>query len=348
MTNRIRAVLAWAAAALATGCSGPAPIVECSARDGVTPLCDFQNPEDLVDLGDGWLVVSQSPRGDSGGHLLAFRPADGARRVLWPGEIAATGDAASQPCPGPPDAAAFVPHGIDLTRDARSLLVVNHGGREAVEVFALSRDERGPALRWSDCMPMPEDARMNDVASLPDGGFVVTQWTSSTASGMFRLATGSDTGRVHHWPPGGPLAPIPDSQASGANGIEASEDGSVVYFAEWVPGNLVRIGLDGSGRTGVPLGFNPDNLTWQSDGRLLVGGQLASPLEATTCFDVPEGTCGLPSAAAAVHPDTLAVERIWTHDPATVAGGISVALEHGDRIWLGTFRGDRLAWIARD
>jgi len=342
----------WAAGAmLATaGCGAPAPIIDCVARDGTTPVCGFQNPEDLAALSADWLVVSQAPRGDSGGNLLAYRPAADAsprdaRRTLWPAADSTASEPASPGCPGPPDEASFVPHGVDRTRDGATLLVVNHGGREAVEFFEIGRDERGPTLRWVDCVLMPADAMMNDIASLPDGGFVISQMASSTVSGMVALMTGGESGRIHHWPPGGPLRGVPGSEAAGANGVETSADGRSIYFAEWVGENFVRMGIDGSDRQAVPLGFNPDNLTWRANGQLLVGGQFASPLRAAGCFDVSEGTCGLGSAAAVIDPESLAVERVWTHDPATVAGGISVALEHGDRIWLGTFGGDRLAWI---
>ena len=57
------------------------------------------------------------------------------------------------------------------------------------------------------------------------------------------------------------------------------------------------------------------------------------------------GGCSLGSAAAIIHPTTLLVERVWTQDPATVAGGISAALERGDTIWLGAYGGDRIARI---
>ena len=90
---------------------------------------------------------------------------------------------------------------------------------------------------------------------------------------------------------------------------------------------------------------SPDNLTWTSDGRLLVGGQIATAIQAAGCFEVLEGTCGLDSAASIVDPASLEVERIWTHAPATVAGGASVALEHDGKIWIGTFGGDRIAWF---
>ena len=342
-----------ASGALAFGvlaCGGPPPIVACEAHAGVTPVCGFHNPEDIaLAPGGRWLILSEAPRGDEPGELAGYRPDDGARRTLW--------DGASEPvspsvagCPGAPEPGALVPHGIDLADDGRTLFVVNHGGRETVEVFDLRRDERGPTLVWRDCVRMPEESMMNDVAALPDArqesGFVATRMMSPGIAGMMALSFGRSSGEVWLWTPVRGLQEVPNTTARGPNGIEVSADGGTLFFSEWAARRLVRIGIDGNGRRAVDLGFNPDNLTWAPDGRLLVAGQIASPIEATACFDVREGTCGLPSAVAAVDPATLEVERLWTADPATVAGGVSVALEHDGRIWLGTFGGDRVAWFS--
>ena len=92
------------------------------------------------------------------------------------------------------------------------LAVVNHGGREAIELFAISF-ERGPTLEWRGCVPMPEGLMANDVAWLPDGGFVVTNF-SPTLEGIglvalwtgFEIVTGRETGGVYRWTPGEGLA----------------------------------------------------------------------------------------------------------------------------------------------
>ena len=173
----------FAAAVLSVGllaCGDPLPPIEtCEATETLEPICGFQNPEDLAVLPDGeWLVVSQAPRRDAAGSLLGFRPSDGARRNLWAGD-AEPAEPSAAACPGPPARDTWVPHGIDVTADGGSLLLVSHGGREAVDVFAIRASANGPALVWTDCVPMPEDAVMNDVAALPDGsGFVVTQMAS--------------------------------------------------------------------------------------------------------------------------------------------------------------------------
>ena len=73
---------------------------------------------------------------------------------------------------------AFQAHGIDLRQrsDGRwQLLVVNHGSRESVEFFELEfgEEDRTRAIWWG-CVVMPDQASINDVAALPDGGFLVT------------------------------------------------------------------------------------------------------------------------------------------------------------------------------
>lgn len=343
--SRLFAGAATLAALTMVGCGGPPLITACDAAGGTTPVCGFQNPEDLaVAPGGEWLVVSEAPRHDARGRLMGFRPSDGAKVELWSGASRPAQPSAAG-CEGAPDLEGFVPHGIDVTGDGGALLVVNHGGREAVERFAFERREGAPTLVWTDCVPMPDGAMMNDVAALADSsGFVVTEMTS-TGLGMLRLLFGGVSGEVHAWSPGGGVQSIPGTEGAGPNGVEVSNDGETIYFAEWVAERLVRVSRDGSQRSEIALGFNPDNLTWTPDGRLLVAGQMATPLQATSCFDLEEGNCGLDSAAAIYDPASGELERVWTHQPASVTGGISVALQHGDRIWLGTFGGDRLAWI---
>ncbi|MEE3329857.1 MAG: hypothetical protein VX246_03220 [Myxococcota bacterium] len=335
-------------------CSGPPPLTACNAVGAVTPVCEFQNPEDLVVDGSGnWLIVSQAPLEDSPGTLIAFRPADGRKQTLWPSprtEASAAPSRGDATCPGIPDQTGFTPHGIDLSEDHRTLFVVNHGGREAVEIFSVGTASGVPSLTWRGCVLMPESAMMNDVAALPaaaSGGddFVVTQMSSANVSGVFALLGGTVSGEVFRWSAASGLRPIPGTKGIGPNGVEVAPDGGTVFFSEWVSRNLVRVALDGSGRSSVPLGFNPDNLTWTNDGRLLAAGQITSAVEVMGCFGIEGGTCAIASAAATIHPTTLEVKRIWTHDPATATGAASVALEHKGKIWIGTFSGDRLAWF---
>ncbi|MBW2237369.1 MAG: hypothetical protein JRG85_18515 [Deltaproteobacteria bacterium] len=99
----LRRIAPALATTLILSACGAAPQIEsCEAADGVTPVCGFESPEDLVTLpGDAWLAVSQMRRGDAGGNLIAWRVSDGERVELWPGgalaPAAGWGDAY---CPG--------------------------------------------------------------------------------------------------------------------------------------------------------------------------------------------------------------------------------------------------------
>jgi hypothetical protein len=335
-----RPALALAASALAAACGGgPPAITECTASGSLTPVCQFQNPEDLAVVGD-WILVSQFPSGDKAGSLVAFRPSDAAIRPLYPldGDASPRGACAEGIAPEP---AEFAPHGIDLA--GTTLFVVNHGNREAIEEFALGADGDGPTLSWRRCTALPDDASANDVAALNAGGFVATKMVQRPQwLGMLKLVFGANSGALLRRAPGASAwEVVPNTEGRGPNGVEEAPDGTL-YVAEWAAQRLVRIAPDGSGRTEIPLDFAPDNLSWASDGRLLVAGQRAGVLEVPRCLSVDHGTCPLASVVAAVDPRTLAVAKLVDEDPAATLGAASIAVEHGGALWIGTFAGDRL------
>ncbi len=338
------AIIPLAFLQLACG-EGPPPLLECAPHDGLHPICQFQNPEDLVALPGGWLLVSQMAKQDKPGSLLAFHPERDVQHRLWPG--GRTGEA--QNCAGPPDAGSFAPHGLDLSADGTRLLVVNHGGREAVEFFAVQLSPSAPPeLVWSGCAEPPEqlDAFLNDVAALPDGGFVATKMMSANQlRGSLALILGRNSGEVLRWSPGVGWTKMPNSEGVAPNGVATSADGARIFFSEWGARRVVRVNSDGGERKSVALDFSPDNMSWSKGGALLVAGQVASALESTACFSVEQGACGIGSRVVRIEPQSLAVTPVLDHHPAKVAGAVSAALEHQRRIWLGTFAGDRLVWL---
>jgi len=337
--HRARATVTSAALLFAACGGGPPAITECVASNGLAPLCQFQNPEDLAVVGD-WLLVSQSPAGEKPGSLVAFRPSDGVTRTLYPidGDTTARGACAAGLAPPAED---FAPHGIDLA--GTTLLVVNHGSREAIEEFALGADDAGPTLAWQRCTPLPDDASANDVAALNGGGFVATKMLERPLLlGMLKLALGANSGALLRLTPGATeWETVPNTLGRGPNGVEEAPDGAL-YIAEWGAQRVVRVAADGSARTEIPLDFSPDSLSWASDGRLLVAGQRASLFTVARCASLDHGACPLASVVAAIDPRTLAVTKLVDDDPATTLGAASVAVEHGDSLWIGTFAGDRI------
>ena len=348
-------------ALLLPACGQLEPLRGCEGEGAVTVLCGFQNPEDLAAAPRGeWIVVSQFPRLVDGetagsGSLLALRPRDGERRALFPvpGEqvrVGAPGVGAPE-CGGPPDPGRFSPHGIDVAPQpdgAARLLVVNHGGREAIELFRLRVAPEGPTLAWEGCVPLPEDAQGNDVAALPGGGFVTTKMLPREAGllSLLRIALGWPTGELLEWDLAAGWRPVPDSRACAPNGVVASPDGATLYFAAWGGSRLVRVGRDGSGRHELALSHHPDNLSWARDGRLLSTGQMGSILMVPSCGRIDSGTCPIPYSVLRVAPDASSFESVFAEDPARSGGAGTVALDHDGALWIGTVAGDRILRVA--
>jgi len=347
--------------ASAFACARLEPLRNCEGESAIEVLCGFQNPEDLAAAPGGeWIVVSQLPRQVDGkasgsGSLLVLRPRDGERRVLFPmpgAELhAGAAGVGSAECGGPPDAERFSPHGIDvavLEDGTARLLVVNHGGREAIELFRLEVSEAGPSALWEGCVPLPEDAQANDVATLPGGGFVASNMLPRDAGAltMLQIGLGLPTGELLEWSAADGWRAVPETRASAPNGVAVSPDGQTLFFAAWGDSKLIRIARDGSGRRELALPHHPDNLSWGSDGRLLVTGQKGPITNVPACGQLDSGTCPLPFSVLRVGPDDLSLEVVFEQDPARLSGAGTVALEYGGALWIGTFAGDRILRVA--
>ena len=349
-----------AGSAVGIGCGAPAVLTDCVAADGVTPICGFQNPEDLVALpGGAWIAISQYEAEGAPGSLIGFRNSDGAKRLLFPGAETDLGsdrpvDGWGDPaCPGPPDATIFAPHGIDVSRSPKKtpvLAVVNHGGREAIELFEVGYARGGPALGWRGCVPLPEDVWLNDVALLGDGSLMATHMFSPLddfegVADLVRMLTGGDTGEVLAWRQDTGWVAVPGSHGAAPNGIAVSQDGRELYFSEWSGGRLVRVRLDvgdATRRTHIDVPHLPDNLNWTRDGRLLVTGQFGPLGDVLACGQIESGTCGLGFSVIRVEPATLETEELLHHSGTSMGAG-SAALQVGDEMLIGTFAGDRIA-----
>lgn len=337
-------------------CAGEAPeeIVSCEAIGPARPVCGFQNPEDLALLPNRRsLIVSEfgGTEGARAGALSRFDLHDDARTVLFRG-----GDAEGVPaswgdpgCPGPPSPA-FSPHGIDLSRrrdGALQLLVVNHGGRESVEFFEVEEGRAGYALAWRGCAVAPEGSWLNDVVTLPEGGFLVThmmprrggpgQFLEFAKAVLLRM----ETGHVLEWQPGRGFARVPGTDIPFANGLEISADGGTLFLNSSTAGQVRRIARATGERQGRVMLQSPDNSTWAEDGRLWVASLQASFSDFTHCNELERGACAAPFQIVALHPETLETEVIYEGGGAPMGGG-TVGLQVGGELFVGSFAGDRI------
>ena len=358
-TGARRRATAWAIAGLAAalGCAHT-PVPDCQPEGPARPICGFTNPEDLVPLpGDGALLAGEYGRDaehHSGGLVLLDLETEQVRRVYRGGEGPARWEAGwgAPGCTAPPSAA-FNSHGLDLVRrdDGRlALLAVQHGGREAVEIFEVSGAGGDWAVEWRGCVPAPASASLNDVAALPDGSFFTTKmYDLSERPDFSQGMPTTPTGYALLWSPADGYTKVGGSDGVIPNGIAASPDGRLVYMnvagGDHVRKIEVATGRE-LGRARVPA---PDNVTWSPDGVLLVASaRPGGPDDFAACGRVVQGPCRLPFAIVAVDPDTMQALGPVYESSGTPMGAGTVGLQIGRELFIGSFQGDRILRVDLD
>jgi sugar lactone lactonase YvrE len=319
--------------------SAQAP-ANCQPARDVQFVCGQNGPEDLVVLpGAQWVIASSF--GGNGG-IYVIRASDRTSTLAYPATTARDrfDSKTYSTCPGPPDAAAkakFLTHGLSLqpvNNTTSRLFVVVHGSRESVEVFDVDSRSAIPTLTWIGCAVAPNPVGLNSVRGLPDGGFFATNFLARgiDTAARDKMMAGDKNGELWEWHTASGWEKVPGSEAAGANGLEISPDGKWFYVAAWGSQSFFRLtrGQTPPKRDEVPLGFRVDNIRWAADGSLLAAGQGGTP-EAPT------------SNIVKINPQTLAVRDV-IREPLTPAFGAgTVAVEVGKQIWVGSFRGDRIA-----
>jgi hypothetical protein len=308
------------------------------------------HPEDLVPIPSSpWLVASSMSvnkgRGAPGGGFYLVNIEKRTAELIDKSKALQGSPAPGfTHCPGRPPEDLFAAHGMAIeNRDGQlRLLVVNHGGRESVEVFAISMASEMPAFHWVGCVVFPSNLSLNAVAPLRDGGFVVTSMVDFNDPGRARkLEAGENTGAIYRWEPKHEPVPLPGTEACGDNGIEVGSDGSI-YLNAWAGKAILRL-REHDGRfvkETVPVDFMPDNLRWSPDGKLLVAGQRRSLEDFFKgCGASP---CRIPWVAIELDPRSMKITTLVENDGAQF-GDATTALRVGSELWLGSATEDRIA-----
>ena len=297
-------------------------------------VCGQQAPEDLVALGPQWVVASAYS--GSGGVAL-IRVSDRMAVTAYPAATARNRpDTRAYPdCPGPPSTDSFTTHGEYVepgNGPTYKLFVVGHGARESIEVFEIDTSPALPVATWIGCVIAPDPIGLNSVRGLPDGGFVTTNFLprGGTREATQRMLAGETNGELWEWHAASGWVKVPGSEAAGANGVELSDDGNTLYVAAWGSQSFFRLsrGASPPQRDEIPLGFRVDNIHWARDGTLWAVGQ-----------------AGQSWKAVKVDPNTLAVREVVTRADTPAFGAGTAVVEVGDELWVGSFRGNRIAII---
>jgi len=327
--------------------AGP-PLASCGVHGDIEVLCGTHSPEDLELAPDGkYLIatqfVNQGRAGVPGQGMELFDLAKKtfAKMAVSDAPDKSWGDAS---CPGPIDDA-LVSHGESLAKRKNgvwALYVVNHGKRQSIEMYELKRAPGGWALVWHGCEMAAHD--YNDVAILPDGGFVGTYPTGLSSGGSGGPFGGAVTGYVVRWTPGKGEMELPGTRMRYPNGVVASADGRTIYINEFSAKQIYKYDLnEGKSLGSVKVDFLPDNLTWAKDGHLLAAGVKGAR---GNCPEGSDRPCIQGFGVAEIDPATMQARTLF--DSASVEpliGGVSSALKVGNSIYLGAFTGDRIVKI---
>ena len=317
-----------------------AQTADCSDEQGLSYLCGFVVPEDVVNLGATGLVLASGHRAP--GHMYLIDPQTGtSSELIHTAGFRLEHDAEAFPgCPGPLNLEAFDVHGMSLAETAPgrfSIYTTSHGEREAIEIYELDVSGDAPSLAWTGCVPLEQDGYFNGVVRLRDGGFLATRMRDANVSNN-DVVPGTITGRVFEWHPGGELEPLAGTELSLPNGIEVSADERYVYVAASGTQELARFDRQSAPLRAlkVSMPMIADNIHWDGPDRLLVAGR--NPVDPATC-----GTpCQAGWTAVEVDAATLHFVRLGGADRAAAMQRASAAIRVGDEIWVGSNQ-DRIA-----
>jgi hypothetical protein len=231
------------------------------------------------------------------------------------------------------------------------LYVVNHGGRQSIEMYELMKAGGAWELAWHGCVVA--QAEYNDVAALADGSFIATHPTGIPADpgqgkgkqgGGGGIFGGAPTGFLVRWTQSGKEVELPNTRTAYPNGVIATPDGKTAYYAVYATKEVHRYDLVAQKDVDVAkLNFMPDNLTWTKKGNMLAAGIKGINGEC------PAGSgqfCRQAFAVAFLDKDKMAQRSVYdSNGKGVLIPGVSSALQLGNDVYIGAFEGDRIVKV---
>ena len=320
-------------------------IENCNDDDSFSIVCGFQNPEDLyLSPSKNKIIISEfgslAPNTKYGAISFYDLVSESIKRPIFSYEDNTWGDPQCNL-----KSKKLSPHGMDLIKryDGKFMLaVVNHLPKETIELYELIEND-SIDLIWRGCVDAPKNKYFNDVALKKDGSFYVThmydsdssQWSIALAS-MFK----NSTGEVYFWSSDQGFSVVPNTEGSFPNGIDLDNNEENLYINYWFSGRTVKFNLKNSLITFEHIGGGKDNLL-VTDSGLWVAAHDYSGLESLQC-DYSIIQCPLPFTIYHLSLENLKEIEAFSFSNGQM-GAATVALPEKNKIWLGSFHGDRIA-----
>jgi len=325
-------------------------ITDCVDKGNLHPVCGPQSPEDIavVPGGEHLLLSESGSLGERPGRISLFDVNDESWHAIYPvaGGTARPetlqGDAS---CTEPPGAelSPLGTHLVQLDDGSWRYLVVNHGGREAVELFSLETSAAGaPSLQWRGCVFPADNTLMNDVVGLGNGDVIYTRmFRPHDFMGQMRGMLGLNSGDVWRWNKAGGVRLLPGTEGSLTNGIEISQNERFIFINQYMDKEVHKYDLSTKevvGKAPVP---NVDNSAWGPNGELWLASQSGDLSDYLACTKDEAVTCGMAFEIVALDPESMQSRVIFRHQGPPM-GAATIAAAHRDKVYLGSFLGNRL------
>ena len=326
----------------------------CEPVGDIRPVCGMQSPEDIAAVDDDrhLLLAHFGGMHDGTGSLSLFDTQTDQVTPLFPPvdgvvdtSAASWGDA---DC-APPSLDMFSPHGTHLHQlsDGRwRYLVVNHGGRETIELFELLGHGSSSTLAWRGCVQPAAETFMNDVVGMSNGDLIYTRMFHNAETVEQLLSfVGFNTGDLWRWNQKAGLRLLPGTAANQPNGLEISPDERHVFANMYFTQELWKVDVDSGELVATAPVANADNSAWGSDGRLWVMTHNDTIANMLACFEQQDAACAAGFEIIAVDAETMATEMVFAHRGPPM-GAATVAVPQAGRVYMGSFVGDRLISVA--
>ena len=320
-------------------------IENCDDDDSFSIVCGFQNPEDLyLSPSKNKIIISEfgslAPITKYGEISFYDLVSESKKSPNFLYEENTWGDPKCEI-----KSKKISPHGIDLIQryDGKFMLaVINHLPNESIELYELIESDT-IELIWRGCIDAPNNKYFNDVALKTDGSFYIThmydfdatQWSIAFAS-----LTKNPTGEVYFWNFDDGFTTVPNTTGSFPNGIDLDKSEENLYINYWFSGKTVKFNLKSLSIEYEHVGGGKDNLL-VTDSGLWVAAHDYSGLESLQC-DYSIIQCPLPFTIHHLALEDLDVLGTYSFSNGQM-GAATVALPNKNKVWLGSFHGDRIA-----
>jgi hypothetical protein len=308
----------------------------CAPEGDLHFVCNLISVEDFVPVDGGRWLLGGSYIEKSVGLYLVDTEAKSAKPVTL--SLAAKPDPRYAGCAAP-DLKALQTHGLDVRQvnGHTRAYVINHGGRESVEIFELH--PASATAEWLGCALPPDGVSGNAITAMAAGAFALTKFMDThDKNGFQHILAGQVTGTVYLWKSGAGFSEVPGTRFSGDNGILSSPDGRWLYINAYGSREIYRVPLSGHGKRSVAkVDFCPDNLRWAPDGSIFVTGQFINGQSLSTLHGW---------ATVRLDPKTMTTTPVVKEAGLKVFDDATSTVQVGQTLWFGTFRGDRMAYMA--